>query len=62
MRVGITVNMGQYESVRFDSSDFPTIEQCLLDLVAEIKKEVMGKDALRRVGLYLTNIFGPKWW
>jgi len=62
MRVGITVNMGGYESLRFDSSEFATVEQCLRDLIVEIKKEVKGKMALTRIENYITAIFGPDWW
>lgn len=62
MRIGITVNMGGYESVRFDSNEFPSIEECLMDLIADVKKEVKGKAALARCESYIKSIFGDSWW
>jgi len=32
MRIGVTVNLGNYESLRIDTSDLPNIKMCLQEL------------------------------
>jgi|Deesub1362A_J573_1020465.scaffolds.fasta_scaffold00348_11 hypothetical protein len=32
MRIGFTINLGNYESLRIDSSDLPTIKMCLTEI------------------------------
>lgn len=62
MKLGFTINIGNYENVRFDSNDFPTLKECILDIVAQVKKEL---DLLSHVALcvqeFITRNFGDEW-
>jgi len=38
MRIGVTINLGNYESIRYDSNDLPTDVECAKELIKKLSK------------------------
>lgn len=38
MRIGLTINMGNYESLRIESSEWDNSYDCAMELLTEIRK------------------------
>jgi len=46
MKLGYTINLGHYESLRIDSSEHDTIEECVTELYEALSKLSLNNPAI----------------
>ena len=44
MRIGFTINLGNYQSLRVDSSDLPNSKMCLDEIIQALQKLTMFEE------------------
>lgn len=38
MKIGFTINIGNYESFKIESSELPGVSQCMIEIYVELKQ------------------------
>lgn len=61
MNFGFTINLRNYQSMRFVSSSHRNLKKCILELIKEIKKEVKNPETLEKIRSWIIIEFGGEY-